>query len=1002
MEMFAFGNVDELVAVFNAVVLITGSNDLIGLIRSLALVGLIITGLAAAMMLQRWDSITTWFIALAMIFTGLLVPKRDLLITDLTGLQPSAVVNNVPLGLAFFASTTSRAGKWMTQVTETAFSLPTDLKFQENGLMFGASLLQKARSSSVVSAEFKTDLIFYIRNCVNPDVLDGVKTVSSIRNAVDVWSAIGNTNPGRFTTINAAPLHCIDAYQALTAQWAVHQQANQERIGRLSHLKVNSNAAASALIGSQLPDAYSTLLGVSVGSADALRQQMMINVFDDAQIVIPQMMGDPTASQIAVAKAQAEAQAAVQYGVQGKLAEELLPRIRNLIELVAIGAFPFSIIFAVLVGFKGFLVLKNYAMILVWLQMWAPLYAILNFIGTNSTAAKVKASLGGLNGVTLSNVELIQTSVIESQSIVGAMTWAIPVIAWALVKTGEVVGGSIAAQVAAPAGSATGPAASEASKGNQNMGNTSMNNSAFNSNSANKFNTDIESMSGNFISRLSGGVGIQSWSGTGAGSAVSIPKNDPGAMGAMLSTSASQAYSRKAAEQQSLATRDETAGARETASALTHAISTQRSRATRQELSKSVGQDQAAGVASNLQTTNAVLDQISEATGASREAAAKVLVAATANANLGKSAKAQTGKEAGTKKDDGTQDKWPRESSVSGSLGTAIGGQINQTYGAKAAATFNAATNSTNQKAWGQVAEHVQRMSSSEAYRSAVASEQTDSSAVTSQLSKGQRLTEQAGVRRENAKSLAQDATNASSGSATASIAPLLLPQNSGMLAGLNREVNERMAKGDVDGAISAIDSRLMHIGQGATPTPKPVEAPSKVPDGARAPSRSSLDANYSGHANAIKSTSNPERKSKSKAGKSSQNIQPVEMPLSMQSASRDIESAGASLKSGFESQKNANQQTKERVKDDIGVSRTADGRTVFNEQLADTAVRNAGTDMLLGAINSTTPLARAADAVGEKVGSGPVGSKAQDAAVKVLGVDPKQVRRKDGYNPKK
>jgi hypothetical protein len=145
-------------------------------------------------------------------------------------------------------------------------------------------------------------------------------------------------------------------------------------------------------------------------------------------------------------------------------------------------------------------------------------------------------------------------------------------------------------------------------------------------------------------------------------------------------------------------------------------------------------------------------------------------------------------------------------------------------------------------------------------------------------------------------------------------------------------------AKGNVDGAIAAIDSRLMHLGQGSTPSPKSVAAPSALPSGSAAPSQSSLDSDYAIQASTIKGGVNPKgdfAKNQKRAGGSTA---PVGMPESLQGVKSGTQSAETLLNEGFETQKTANKNASERVKDEIGVSRTADGRTIFNEQLANTA----------------------------------------------------------------
>lgn len=57
-------------------------------------------------------------------------------------------------------------------------------------------------------------------------------------------------------------------------------------------------------------------------------------------------------------------------------------RVRNAIELVQYAVFPVFLLFVVLSGHQAGTIIKSYAASLFWIQLWAPLYAVMNFIIT--------------------------------------------------------------------------------------------------------------------------------------------------------------------------------------------------------------------------------------------------------------------------------------------------------------------------------------------------------------------------------------------------------------------------------------------------------------------------------------------------------------------------------------------------------------------------------------------------------------------------------------------
>jgi conjugal transfer mating pair stabilization protein TraG len=80
-------------------------------------------------------------------------------------------------------------------------------------------------------------------------------------------------------------------------------------------------------------------------------------------------------------------------------------------------------------------------MSLVWIQLWPPLYAILNYVGTLASARNLAAAArmgSGAQGLTLDTAASIYQGAISDLAIAGYMVAAIPIIATAIIKGGEV------------------------------------------------------------------------------------------------------------------------------------------------------------------------------------------------------------------------------------------------------------------------------------------------------------------------------------------------------------------------------------------------------------------------------------------------------------------------------------------------------------------------------------------------------------------------------------
>jgi conjugal transfer mating pair stabilization protein TraG len=126
----------------------------------------------------------------------------------------------------------------------------------------------------------------------------------------------------------------------------------------------------------------------------------------------------------------------------GKIAEQALPLVRNVIEAVVYAVFPFVFLLFLLAQGRGLaMAIKSFAMSLVWIQLWPPLYAILNYVATLASARNLEAAakMGTVaQGLALETAASIYSGAVSDQAIAGYMVISIPIIATAIIKGGEV------------------------------------------------------------------------------------------------------------------------------------------------------------------------------------------------------------------------------------------------------------------------------------------------------------------------------------------------------------------------------------------------------------------------------------------------------------------------------------------------------------------------------------------------------------------------------------
>ncbi len=487
-EIHAYQNADSLQGIFNAAAAIHASSDYRSVLAAVAACGFLAALFAYAFApekLQGWK----WLATVVLVFSVLVVPKVTVGIVDRTGGAPVKIVDNVPLGIAALGSITSTVGSTLTGLFETAFQvipgaggLPSELTYQKNGLLFGNRMVRETGSVVFQDPAFRTDLVNFIHNCTSYDLIDGTLDPTAFSRADDVWSLMATPNPARFTTVSKSGSVSVDTcpnvYRALDGRIP----AQIERIeGRLA-FQVNPTlpgTAAAAVIAAQIQQAYlkNNLADTAASAAGIIRQNAVLNAMDDAAKLAGQKANDPAAMVLAVGRAQAIAQQNASWLNYGKVAEQALPVFRNVVEAITYALFPLFVLLLLLSsGRDTMLALKGYALLLIWIQLWPPLFAILNYMASIYAAYDLAAAAdlgGGARALTLQTASSIYSRAISAEAVVGYLAMSIPFIAWAATKRLETLGTAMVGGISSLQGGLN-AATAGAATGNLSLGNVSM------------------------------------------------------------------------------------------------------------------------------------------------------------------------------------------------------------------------------------------------------------------------------------------------------------------------------------------------------------------------------------------------------------------------------------------------------------------------------------------------------------------------------------------------
>ena len=488
-EIYAYQNADSLFGVFNAAASIHGSHDYASAVAAVAFCGFVAALIAYAFApekLQGWK----WLGSVVLVFGILIVPKVTVGIVDKTGGSAVKVVDNVPFGVVLLGSLTSTIGHTLTGLFETAFqlipgpgALPAELSYQRNGLMFGNRLIRETGIVVFQDPGFRTDLVNFIHNCTTYDLVDGTLDPAVFASSGNVWPLMASPNPARFSTLTGTAGSvdvntCPNVYLSLDGRLPAQIQRIQGRIAFQLNPTLPATAAAGAIAG-QIQQAYlkNGIADASATAADLIRQNAMLNSIEDTGKIVGQKVNDPAAMVLAVGRAQAIAQMNASWLNYGKVAEQALPVFRNVIEAVTYALFPLFVLLLLLTsGRETMLAFKGYASILIWIQLWPPLYAILNYMASIYAAYDLAAAadLGtGTKALALQTASVIYGRAVSGEAVVGYLAMSIPFVAWAALKRMENFGTALVGGLSGLQASLSG-STSAATIGNTTLGNVSM------------------------------------------------------------------------------------------------------------------------------------------------------------------------------------------------------------------------------------------------------------------------------------------------------------------------------------------------------------------------------------------------------------------------------------------------------------------------------------------------------------------------------------------------
>ncbi|HFG6845928.1 conjugal transfer protein TraG N-terminal domain-containing protein [Acinetobacter baumannii] len=435
-EVITFAGGDWLRMIFNSVAMIFGNGDYWLALRTLAVATF--TGILLKVTFSR-DGLhnVRYMLVLVFFIYAVLIPKVNVVITDKAVPSNSAVVANVPIGLAGIASVGSRFSFWLAKAVETTTTLPDQAKYTQTGFGFYSELMNSFKGIRITNPNTIESYRQFFNSCI---IVDGIGhkrfTFEELMNAGNLDQFLKthvNNNVAGFTytssTGDKSFQYCVDGYN-LISQDLTGSVNDAIRLASITFTdRYKSVDSANQLVQNSMTEIMRSFTNIALSKEAISKQYMLYNELDSSVSRMAAEVSDDSMQNYIIAKANLERQTT--FNAVGKVAADKLPILKIILEGIIYGSFPLVVMIALVAPAP---VSITYAKVVIWIALWTPLFAFLHF-GQTYFAANHLQSLASLNnGLSPNAISGLNHYLSEASDTAGYLMVSLPIIAWLFVS----------------------------------------------------------------------------------------------------------------------------------------------------------------------------------------------------------------------------------------------------------------------------------------------------------------------------------------------------------------------------------------------------------------------------------------------------------------------------------------------------------------------------------------------------------------------------------------
>lgn len=449
-EIITFAGGDWLRTVFNSIAMIFGNGDYWLALRSIAIATFLGIMLKVAFSRDGLHNVRYMLALLFFVYT-VLIPKVNVIITDKAVPANSAVVANVPIGVAALASISSQFGFWLSKAIEVTTTMPNQAKYSVTGYAFYSQLMDSLNGIRITNPNTIESYRQFFNSCI---IVDGIghkrftfDDLMSAGNLDQFLRANVNNNVAGFTYTTTAGnksfQYCVDGYNLISQDLtsSVDDAIREAAIPFTDRYKSVENA--NLLVQNSMTEIMKTFTNTAQSKGAISKQYMLYNELDTSVSRMAAEVSDDSMQNYIIAKANLERTKS--FNAVGRIAADKLPLLKIILEGIIYGAFPLIVMIALVAPAA---VSITYTKAVVWISLWTPIFALLHTAQSYFAVNHLQSLTALNNGLSPNAISGLNHYLSEASDTAGYLMVSLPIITWLFLSASGAMLASLTSRLA--------------------------------------------------------------------------------------------------------------------------------------------------------------------------------------------------------------------------------------------------------------------------------------------------------------------------------------------------------------------------------------------------------------------------------------------------------------------------------------------------------------------------------------------------------------------------